>query len=321
MVTAASPVAPALVQVTDTFTLGGTSGSLLADGNILYAGSGNTVSVVDTTTNTVVATIPVGNASGLAISGDTLYVANWIGGDVKVVDATTNSVVSSIPMGGYLYKPMGVAINSDLLYIANYGDPPNPGRTVTVVDTTTNAVVKQISVGNYPYGIAASGDRVYATNSGSNTVSVIDTATNTLATTIPVGSRPMGTTVNGDRLYVANFSSNTVSVIDTTTNSMVGSIPVGLQPYAIAFSPDGTLGYVANYGNGTVTVIDTTTNTVVDTDPATPGVNAVTIGHNPGNVAVLGDGRAYVSDGDSVLNSRSSRFPMPHRPPAPRWAL
>ncbi|MEO3760658.1 Ig-like domain-containing protein [Mycobacterium sp. B14F4] len=294
----AVPVGAGQATVTDTIPVGSGSGSVMNSGDVIYVGAGNSVSVIDSTTNTVIDTISVSNPSGLAVSGDRLYVSNWSSSTVTVIDTTTNDVVTTIPMGGNWYRPMSSAVSGDHLYVANYGNPSwEPGSTVTVVDLATNTVVTRISTGSYPYGVAASGDHVYVTNSGSGTVSVIDTATNTVTNTITVGSRPMGATVHGDRLYITNFNSNTVTVIDTTTNAVVGDpIPVGRQPYAIAFSPDGSLAYVANYGDGTVTVIDPTTNVVVDADATTAGVNPIHVGGAPAGVAFSPNGSAYLSD-------------------------
>src|SRR5438445_3514626 len=70
----------------------------------------NSVSVIDTATNTVVATIPVGlSPFGVAITPDgaRAYVTNVADTTVSVVDAATNTVVATIPVGLY---PFGVAI-------------------------------------------------------------------------------------------------------------------------------------------------------------------------------------------------------------------
>jgi YVTN family beta-propeller protein len=63
----------------------------------------NTVSVIDTATNTVVATIPVGFAPfGVAITpdGTRAYVADFASDTVSVIDTATNMVVTTVPVGG-----------------------------------------------------------------------------------------------------------------------------------------------------------------------------------------------------------------------------
>ena len=63
----------------------------------------STVSVIDTTTNTVVATVPVGtNPFGVAVTpnGAFVYVANFLSQNVSVIDAATNTVVATVLIGG-----------------------------------------------------------------------------------------------------------------------------------------------------------------------------------------------------------------------------
>ena len=60
----------------------------------------NTVSVIDTTSNTVTATIPVGaDPWGVAVTpdGSTVYVANDGDGTVSVIATASNTVTATIP--------------------------------------------------------------------------------------------------------------------------------------------------------------------------------------------------------------------------------
>jgi uncharacterized repeat protein (TIGR01451 family) len=73
-------------------------------------GTSGTALVIDTSTNTVVATIPVGAVpQGIAITpdGTRAYVANINSNNVSVIDTSTNTVVATIPVG---VNPVGVAI-------------------------------------------------------------------------------------------------------------------------------------------------------------------------------------------------------------------
>jgi YVTN family beta-propeller protein len=77
------------------------------DGSKVYvANSGSfnpsTVSVIDTATNTVSATVPVGNGPvGVAVKpdGSKVYVANEGANTVSVLDTATNTVIATIPVG------------------------------------------------------------------------------------------------------------------------------------------------------------------------------------------------------------------------------
>jgi YVTN family beta-propeller protein len=62
----------------------------------------NRVSVIDTTTNTMIATIPVGKSPiglGVPPDGSKVYVANFQSNTVSVIDTVTNTVIASIPVG------------------------------------------------------------------------------------------------------------------------------------------------------------------------------------------------------------------------------
>ncbi len=84
--------------------------------------SGNgTVSVIDTATNDITATVKVGNHPwGVAVSSDRkkVYVTNVYSNGVSVIDTATNTVKAT--MNGF-NEPWGVAVSPDgkTVYVAN----------------------------------------------------------------------------------------------------------------------------------------------------------------------------------------------------------
>ena len=84
-------------------------------------GSG-TVSVIDGSTNTVVATVPVVASLpfGVGVNDKTnrAYVANFGSGTVSVIDGSTNTVVATVLVGS---GPVGVGVNdkTNRAYVAN----------------------------------------------------------------------------------------------------------------------------------------------------------------------------------------------------------
>jgi YVTN family beta-propeller protein len=255
----------------------GTGAAYAAPFAYISNGRSDTVSVIDTATNTVVATVPVESFPyGVAVNpaGAFAYVTNVFGGNlfggtVSVIDTATNAVVATVPVGP---EPHGVAVNpaGTFVYVANY-----VSNNVSVIDTATNTVVATVPTAPTRYDIGPQGVAVnpagtfayVASGFADGIVSVIDTATNTLIASVPVGLLPVGVAVNpaGTFVYVTNSFSGTVSVIDTATNTVVATVPVS-SPYGVAVNPAGTFAYVTNDG-GTVSVIDTATNTVVATVP------------------------------------------------------
>lgn len=288
----------------------------------------NNVSVIDTATDTVTATVNVGNEpSGTAVSpdGTRVYVTNCMGNSVSVIDATKNKLIGTVRVGSY---PLGVAFTPDgtKAYVAN-----TASNTISVIDTATNNVTATVKVGNLPYKIAVSpdGKKVYAVNSGippdyQGNVSVIDTSTNNVTATVNVEKDPHGIAVSpdGTKVYVVNSNSypyykGTVSVIDTATNNVTDTVNVGSLPHGIAVSPNGTRAYVAidipgRYSGksnidatshtGAVDVIDTTKNEVID---------RVSVGNYPYEVAVTPDGNKvyvmnYGSNTTSVIDTATN---------------
>ena len=82
----------------------------------------NNVSVINTVTNQVIATIGVGDGPwGLAVTpdGSKVYVTNYLqGNNVSVINTATTQVVTTIPVGA---SPHGIAVTPDgsKVYVAN----------------------------------------------------------------------------------------------------------------------------------------------------------------------------------------------------------
>jgi YVTN family beta-propeller protein len=248
----------------------------------------NDVSIIDTSANAVIATVPVGDSpGGVAVNtaGTRVYVANSVSNNVSVLDTSTNAVIATVPVG---MDPSGIAVNpaGTQIYVANADV-----KSVSVIDATSLAVVATIPVGTTPIGIAfnPAGTRAYVANFDSDNVSVIDTATRTVVATISVGFGPFGVAVNpaGSRIYVTNFVMGTVTVIDAASNTVVATITVGLFPQGVVVDPSGTRLYAAT-ALESVIVIDATANTVL---------GAISVAGQPTGIATTPDGtRVYVAD-------------------------
>jgi YVTN family beta-propeller protein len=225
--------------------------AITPDGTRAYvANFNNTVSVIDTSTNMVVATItiPVGSYPlGVAITADgtRAYVANS-SGTVSVIATATNTVIATVQLSSFPPGPTGVAITPDgtRAYVTIYGRPDTLSSTVLVIDTATNTVVNSVGLNCLPLGcapiaiaITPDGSHAYVTNSFSNVsnVSVIDTASNTQVAMLTVPGR-VAITPDGKSAYVAN-GSNTVSVINTATNTVVTTVPVPVGASQVATFP------------------------------------------------------------------------------------
>ena len=251
------------------------------------ANNDGTLSVIDISSNQVVATLNLqggGGSWGVAVlpALNRVYVANSFGRTLSVVNTATNSLVSNVTVGAV---PKGVMVNplTNLVYVANSGD-----GTVTVVNGNTLATSTIAGVGLGPQEIAlhTGTGRAYVANGLSNILEVISTATNALSTTFTAGTGVhLGVAVNPttNRVYVAN-SNGTVSAINSATNAELSSqfspILVGTGPQGVAARVSTNQVFVVNNGNNTVSVINTAgdTNTVTATIP---------VGAGPRELAVL----------------------------------
>ncbi len=205
----------------------------------------STVSVINTRTNNVFATINVGHPGGggpAAIVFDPqnneLYATG--GNDesaVFVISDSNNSVIQTISdcfSPSCTDSPLAAALDpaKDELYVANFGD-----NAVEVFSCKTNTALTTIPVGDAPDGVAfdSSNKDMYIANYVGNTVSVINSKDSVIAT-INVGifhSLP-GYDSQNKEIYVPNYSSNTVSAIIGT--KVVDTIAVGKDPIGIVVS-------------------------------------------------------------------------------------
>lgn len=267
----------------------------------------NTVSVIDTGTNTVIATVDkVGVAQqgaaltprGIAaVPGGNVYVTNPGDLSVSVIDTATKTVVDNVTVGNY---PLGVAVTPDgsLVYVGNTID-----QTVSVIQTTSNyQVIQTLTVQYSPCGLAVTpdGSRVYVAT-GSD-VAVIEpgpglTGGSKLVATVQGLGQATGLAVSpaGPPLvWVADSAQNAVWAIDTSSNKLFGPIPVGASPWGVAVTPDGFTVYVTNSQDASVSVIS------VGPEPTESTVLTINLpsGSMPGAVSVSPTGNfAYVTDG------------------------
>ncbi|MGB9926845.1 MAG: PKD domain-containing protein [Methanosarcina sp.] len=250
----------------------------------------NNISVIDTGTNRVTATIPVGsNPAATAINpdGTKLYAVNSHSNNVSVIDTATNTVSATVPVGN---SPQGIIIspNGKRVYVTNL-----VSNSISIINTLTNTVISTVNTGKSPSGIAVSSDgkKIYVTNYGDKTVSIIDSAKRTVINKIQVGKGPREIVISpdGTKAYVTDSDGKSVHIIDTAKNIVTTTIKVEGTPSGIAVTPDGKKIYVTSNAEifSTISAIEASSNEVVTTIP---------VGPNPMGVAVAPDGKkAYVA--------------------------
>ncbi len=148
------------------------------------------VSAIDTATQQVIATIPVGQKPmGIAITpnGEEVYVTNQHDGTVSVIDTTTLTVIATIRTG-HLCQRVVITRDGTKAFVQN-----GNSDTVSAIDTATHTVIATLPTGHHPWAILASPDdmKLYVCNGSATTVTVIDIPSLTVSDTIAnVGSAP-----------------------------------------------------------------------------------------------------------------------------------
>jgi YVTN family beta-propeller protein len=226
--------------------------------------------------------------------------------------------------------PVGIAFAPDgkTAYVAL-----SRNNTLAVIDTATRTIKEEIPTGLAPFGVAATGDRVFVTNragrrpdtgepsapssgtmilsdpvtgsSRSGSLSVLDVKTGKMRD-VAVGLAPsqMAMSPGDDLIAVTNGHSDSVSLVRTATLDRTDiKIPTypdtafGSQPIAAAFSADGKRLYVACGGNNSIVVLE----------PAGKQwkvAGAVPTAWFPTAIAVQGDGSLRVLNLKGVGNTQ-----------------
>ncbi|WP_248739534.1 YncE family protein [Pseudomonas sp. MWU12-2029] len=264
---------------------------IVPDGSYVYVSNfrGNSVSVIDTRSQSVIKTIPVGQGpTGIAIrpDGSQAYVANG-GGSVSVIDTRSQSVIKTLsPVVGahdIAFHPNGYHA-----YVSGFTEK----GAIFVIDTRSQSVINTITVGRFPIGIAFDLDGVYAyvANFYGTSFSVIDTRSFTLIKTIHVGINPRNFAVHpgSDRVYLTDNGSQSILVIDTRSHSVIDTAIITARPLGIVMHPNGSRFYVTDNVSHTVSVVDSQSLKVIKTIP---------VGNAPAGIAIHPDGtRLYIAN-------------------------
>jgi YVTN family beta-propeller protein len=250
----------------------------------------NTVSVIDTGTGTVVATIPVAQGPhGMAMSRDgrTVYVTGDGSSSLSIIDTATDRVVKTVDVGK---MPNGVALTPDgkILLVAIYAED-----RIAFLDTATQRIVGSVGVPKpHTISIAPDGRSAYVTTQepGHFALTVVDLAKRTVARSVPLEKTPRDAefSADGRTFYFTEAGVSAVQALDPASDRVVAQIPTGVSPHFVDVFANQPLGLVVVQGPGEVLLFD----------PATKmPVRSVSVGKQPHWLALSGDGTtAYVTN-------------------------
>jgi YVTN family beta-propeller protein len=202
-----------------------------------------------------------------------IYVTNENGGDVSVIDSDSLEVIATIPVGKRP-RGIHAAPDSRTFYVALSGSPPAPPGVdestlpppdksadgIGVVDVASGKVTRVIKSGSDPeeFDLSLDGKLLFVSNEDEGKVSITDIAEGKMLVALPVGEEPEGVTTSPDGkfVYVTSEDGGTVTVVDPAAHKSIKTFKVGRRPRSVAFLPNGKHAYVTNENDGFVTLVD-----------------------------------------------------------------
>jgi YVTN family beta-propeller protein len=251
---------------TPVYVVGTSTASRAYSINQAVGGGNGQAAGIETTTNTLSSTIPVGNTPVYGVmtaDGKRAFIMNQGDNTVSVINVQTNQLdvvpagatnpISVGPGTGPLWADFAVTRNE--LVVANAGNGTTPGS---------------VSIINIPLCNATA----LPTNPNCDPTNPADaTGFGQVLANVPVGVNPRMVAVlsDGTRAYVVNQADSTVSVVNLTTNTVTKtiSVPATIHPNFIAViagTPTGKV-YVTSPESETMTIIRTDTDVVDTTIP------------------------------------------------------
>jgi len=263
-----------------------------AAGPKVYVGNfkDNTVSVIDTGTAAVVATVPVAagpHGMGITPDGRAVYVSGDAASTVSVIDTATDRVTREIEVGK---APHGLALTPDgkLAVVTVYG-----GDALALIDTAKNEVIGSVPVAK-PHNVAIHPDGktayVASQEPGKFALVVVDLQRRTVLRSVPLDKTPRALEFGpeGRFLYFTQAGLNAIVVLDPARDQVVAQIPVGASPHYAHFTRTGQSGLAVSQGPNELAVFSPASNTVG---------KVIGVGKLPHWVTASSDGRsAYVSN-------------------------
>lgn len=233
----------------------------------------NTVTIINTATNTVAATVQVGvQPQGVAVDPEAglVYVANTgvnREGTVTILDAASGAIRGTVAVGA---PAIHVAVDrrTRVAYVTLDASP----WAVVAVDGATRTSRGRVDLGLL---FAASsiavdpGSRVYVSFSTSKAVAVLDSSGGPSALRestrwLSVGLTPRAVAVDPvtRAVYVAESSSNQV-LIWSSAGTQIKALDVLQRPTAVFLDGTTSRAYVANTSSNSLSVINTSSQAVV----------------------------------------------------------
>ncbi len=229
----------------------------------------SSISVINTQTNTVIATIPTHKyPSGVIVNhdGTRAYISYYTTNNanaVTVINTATNQIIGELPLntGATFGGIIDVSPDGSTLYVGCQD-------TVVVVDAVTLTIKTKIptEVGNSIQGIAISPDGLHVYVNGYNKLIDISTVDNAVYNSISAsGANFLQLAINyqNTKLYAADKLNGNLNIFDLKSRT-VKALGLGSSTTdCVCVNPDGTRVYATNYHDSTVCIVDGRADTLI----------------------------------------------------------
>lgn len=275
-------------------------------------GGSDTLSVIDTATNTVVTTLPVGdNPHGVGITKNNafVYVTNFFSNSLTVIDAKTNTVATTIANVCTNPSFAEPAPNGTEMWVSCFN-----GGKVVIVDIATNTVVGEVTGQSRPLGITfnAAGTRAYVVSNSGSTMRIIDAQTRVQLTSVAIGFNSTDVQIDpaGTYAWVVANGDKRVRGIKLTNNQWEEGFDTGTGPVSLTFNPAGTRLYTTNISDGTLSVYNLQTHAVAVVNLNDGGPSGIDRNADGSRVYVAHEYGARVSVIDTATNTIVATIPV-----------
>jgi len=213
-------------------------------------------------------------AASASVGAETLLVANQKDASLSVIDTASAKVVATIPVEGITGHEVAVSPDGKTAYVPIYGNAGvgragTDGTEMAVIDLSSHKVVHKVDFGHgvrphCPIYDPNSG-KLFVTTELDKSISIIDPKTLKIVGSVPTTqeqSHMLVLSKDGKRGYTANVGPGTVSVLDMVGHKTLAVIPISANTQRIAISRDGSMVFTADQKKPQLAVIDTSTNKV-----------------------------------------------------------
>ncbi|HUF26271.1 MAG TPA: YncE family protein [Gemmatimonadaceae bacterium] len=214
---------------------------------------GNSVSVVNTSTQQTIATVPLsGGGFNVLVrpAGDRVY-ATTAGGQLHVIDAQTNASITQISVG-VAANGLAYHAGSNTLYVAS-----RDADQITAVNAANNTVTRTYAVGEMPQRIAVSLDNteLYVATEVVG-LEVLDLATGSRTAVPGVSDLAVGLALSPDgvQIYVTHPPRGLVTIVDRAGRTVVRTLANMGSPRNVAFDFLGATAIITDESNRVIFV-------------------------------------------------------------------